>query len=66
MPFAQSGLASTVRLPLRAAGRTHIYNQFVIRVPERDSLAARVPRRRELEPRLIIESPFTCSCAFEA
>ena len=36
--FAHAGLTSTVRLPVRAAGRTHIYNQFVIRVPERDQL----------------------------
>ncbi len=35
-----AGLTSTVRLPLRAAERTHIYNQFVIRVPERDQLRA--------------------------
>ena len=38
--FAQSGLASTVRLPARAPQRTHIYHQFVIRVPERDQLRA--------------------------
>ncbi|HKY22367.1 MAG TPA: DegT/DnrJ/EryC1/StrS family aminotransferase [Vicinamibacterales bacterium] len=38
--FARAGLASTVRLPVRASRRTHIYNQFVIRVPERDQLRA--------------------------
>lgn len=38
--FAESGLASTVRLPARAPQRTHIYHQFVIRVPERDRLRA--------------------------
>ena len=38
--FSQSGLASTVRVPQRAPGRTHIYNQFVLRVPERDQLRA--------------------------
>ncbi len=38
--FAQAGLATTVRLPVRAAQRTHIYNQFVVRVPERDQLRA--------------------------
>jgi dTDP-4-amino-4,6-dideoxygalactose transaminase len=38
--FTAAGLAHTVRLPVRAAERTHIYNQFVIRVPERDQLRA--------------------------
>ena len=38
--FAEAGLTSTVALPVRAAARTHIYNQFVIRVPERDRLRA--------------------------
>ena len=31
-------LADVVRLPVEASNRTHIYNQFVIRVPDRDSL----------------------------
>ena len=38
--FARADLAGTVRLPARAARRTHIYNQFVVRVPERDHLRA--------------------------
>lgn len=38
--FAQAGLVGTVTLPAQAADRTHIYNQFVIRVPERDRLRA--------------------------
>jgi dTDP-4-amino-4,6-dideoxygalactose transaminase len=38
--FATAGLAGTVGLPARAAESTHIYNQFVIRVPERDRLRA--------------------------
>lgn len=38
--FAGADLTSTVRLPARAAERTHIYNQFVIGVPERDRLRA--------------------------
>jgi dTDP-4-amino-4,6-dideoxygalactose transaminase len=38
--FAQDGLANTVTLPARSQHSTHIYNQFVIRVPERDRLRA--------------------------
>jgi dTDP-4-amino-4,6-dideoxygalactose transaminase len=38
--FDDAGLTGTVRLPAEAAGRTHIYNQFVIRVTERDRLKA--------------------------
>jgi dTDP-4-amino-4,6-dideoxygalactose transaminase len=37
--FADAGL-DTVTLPVEAPNRTHIYNQFVIRVPERDRLRA--------------------------
>jgi dTDP-4-amino-4,6-dideoxygalactose transaminase len=37
--FADAGL-SDVTLPLEAPNRTHIYNQFVIRVPRRDQLRA--------------------------
>jgi dTDP-4-amino-4,6-dideoxygalactose transaminase len=38
--FKQSDLEGTVALPARSADSTHIYNQFVIRVPERDRLRA--------------------------
>lgn len=38
--FAQAGLVGTVTLPAQTADSTHIYNQFVIRVPERDRLRA--------------------------
>jgi dTDP-4-amino-4,6-dideoxygalactose transaminase len=37
--FAAAGV-SEVTLPIEAPERTHIYNQFVIRVPERDRLRA--------------------------
>lgn len=36
--FAEAGLTGTVQLPMEPAGYTHIYNQFVIRVPDRDAL----------------------------
>jgi len=38
--FAAEGLAGTVRCPVEAPDRTHIYNQFVISVPRRDGLRA--------------------------
>jgi dTDP-4-amino-4,6-dideoxygalactose transaminase len=38
--FRQAGLGDTVTLPARSADSTHIYNQFVIRVAERDRLRA--------------------------
>jgi dTDP-4-amino-4,6-dideoxygalactose transaminase len=38
--FAQSGLTEHVRLPVQAPGRSHVYNQFVVRVPDRDRLRA--------------------------
>ena len=37
--FASAGVSEVV-LPFEAPDRTHIYNQFVIRVPERDRLRA--------------------------
>jgi dTDP-4-amino-4,6-dideoxygalactose transaminase len=36
--FAAAGLGEMVRLPVQSADSTHIYNQFVIRVPDRDGL----------------------------
>ncbi|HUE84674.1 MAG TPA: DegT/DnrJ/EryC1/StrS family aminotransferase [Vicinamibacterales bacterium] len=38
--FADAGLIDVVTLPLEAPRRTHIYNQFVVRVPDRDRLRA--------------------------
>jgi len=36
--FERAGLIGHVELPARAADSTHIYNQFVIRVRQRDAL----------------------------
>jgi dTDP-4-amino-4,6-dideoxygalactose transaminase len=38
--FADAALGDIVRLPVEAPRRTHIYNQFVIRVPDRNRLRA--------------------------
>jgi dTDP-4-amino-4,6-dideoxygalactose transaminase len=36
--FDRAGLTGIVTLPAKSADSSHIYNQFVIRVPERDRL----------------------------
>jgi dTDP-4-amino-4,6-dideoxygalactose transaminase len=36
--FAERGLESVVKLPVAMADRNHVYNQFVVRTPERDAL----------------------------
>jgi dTDP-4-amino-4,6-dideoxygalactose transaminase len=36
--FGEAKLTGIVRLPTEAGHRTHIYNQFVVRVPDRDRL----------------------------
>jgi len=36
--FHEYGLHAVVELPVEPAGFTHIYNQFVIRVPKREQL----------------------------
>ncbi len=38
--FGEAGLTGTVGLPYATPGYRHIYNQYVIRVPERDRLKA--------------------------
>jgi dTDP-4-amino-4,6-dideoxygalactose transaminase len=42
--FAEAGLSEVV-LPVEAPGRDHIYNQFVVRVPDRDRLRAWLSER---------------------
>ena len=36
--FQQAGLEKVIALPVQPEGRLHVYNQFVIRTPERDQL----------------------------
>jgi dTDP-4-amino-4,6-dideoxygalactose transaminase len=40
--LAAHGLAQSIQLPAEPAGYGHIYNQFVVRVPDRDSTRARL------------------------
>ena len=43
--FADAGLTGLVQLPTEPRGRHHIYNQFVIRVPDRDRLKRHLDQR---------------------
>jgi dTDP-4-amino-4,6-dideoxygalactose transaminase len=43
--FDEAGLTDAVKLPIEAPDRTHIYNQFVIRVDDRDGLRADLTQR---------------------
>ena len=43
--FTEAGLADRVRLPQEPPGRTHIYHQYVVRVPDRDRLRAHLADR---------------------
>jgi dTDP-4-amino-4,6-dideoxygalactose transaminase len=43
--FAGAGVSEVV-LPVEAPNRNHIYNQFVIRVPQRDQLRAHLDAAR--------------------
>ncbi|MEZ5319955.1 MAG: DegT/DnrJ/EryC1/StrS family aminotransferase [Vicinamibacterales bacterium] len=44
--FDEVALGSLVELPVEPPGYTHIYNQFVIRVPDRDALRAHLAAQR--------------------
>ena len=43
--FGKAGLDRRVRLPVESVGCTHIYNQFVVHVPDRDRVRARLTER---------------------
>src|SRR5581483_1954249 len=45
--FRSAGLDAVITLPVEPANRRHIYNQFVIRTPDRDGL------KRHLDDRAI-------------
>jgi dTDP-4-amino-4,6-dideoxygalactose transaminase len=40
--FEKAGLDRVVTLPVEPEGRVHIYNQFIVRVPRRDEVRARL------------------------
>ena len=44
--FAEAGLGNRVELPVEPSGYTHIFNQFVIRVADRDGLRAHLSTQR--------------------
>jgi len=43
--FAHAGLSDRLALPIELPDRTHIFNQFVIRTPQRDALRAHLSAR---------------------
>jgi dTDP-4-amino-4,6-dideoxygalactose transaminase len=43
--FEAAGVADRVALPAEPPGRTHIYHQFVIRLPDRDAMRAHLASR---------------------
>jgi dTDP-4-amino-4,6-dideoxygalactose transaminase len=40
--FADAGLAERIVLPLEPASSRHVFNQYVVRVPDRDHVRARL------------------------
>lgn len=63
--FENAGLRGTVRVPVEAPQRTHIYNQFVIRVPERNRLKAELDRQG-IGTEIYYPVPFHLQACFES
>jgi dTDP-4-amino-4,6-dideoxygalactose transaminase len=61
--FYDRGLTDVVRLPQVAARCTHVYNQYVIRVPDRDRLKAFL-RNRGVPSEIYYPSPLHLQPAF--
>lgn len=62
--FAEFELTKHVALPQVPAGRTHVYNQFVIRVTERDALRAFL-KERGVPTEVYYPSPLHLEHAFQ-
>jgi dTDP-4-amino-4,6-dideoxygalactose transaminase len=55
--FRAAGLDDRVRLPVESDGSTHIYNQFIVHVPGRDQVRARLTER-EIGTEIYYPVPF--------
>ena len=55
--FRQAGLEKSIVLPVQPAGLHHVYNQFVIRTPQRDQLREHLPQLRNTHRDLLSFSP---------
>jgi dTDP-4-amino-4,6-dideoxygalactose transaminase len=63
--FENAKLVGTVRLPVEAPQRTHIYNQFVIRVPERNRLRTEL-EKQGIGTEVYYPVPFHLQACFES
>jgi dTDP-4-amino-4,6-dideoxygalactose transaminase len=61
--FRQAGLDKLIALPVEPAGMHHVYNQFVVRVPERDQLREHL-RNSGIPTEIYYPSPLHLQPAF--